>query len=60
MRKIILLFSIILFSSTSLVAQQKVWDETEAQKAERMQWWTYDRFGMFIHWELYAIPGRGE
>ncbi len=19
-----------------------------------------DRFGMFIHWELYAIPGRGE
>ena len=25
-----------------------------------MQWFTYDRFGMFIHWGLYAIPARGE
>ena len=25
-----------------------------------MQWFTHDRFGMFIHWGLYAIPARGE
>ena len=27
---------------------------------ERMQWFRRDRFGMFIHWGLYAIPARGE
>lgn len=26
----------------------------------RMQWFEHDRFGMFIHWGLYAIPARGE
>ena len=34
--------------------------ETEAQKAERLQWWTDARFGMFIHWGLYALPARHE
>lgn len=23
-------------------------------------WFTHDRFGMFIHWGLYALPARGE
>ncbi|MHC5268331.1 alpha-L-fucosidase [Enterococcus sp. LJL98] len=27
---------------------------------ERTKWFREDRFGMFIHWGLYAIPGRGE
>jgi len=27
---------------------------------ERMRWWVEARFGMFIHWGLYAIPARGE
>ena len=26
----------------------------------RMAWYTNARFGMFIHWGLYAIPARGE
>ena len=26
----------------------------------RMKWWREARFGMFIHFGLYAIPGRGE
>lgn len=25
-----------------------------------MAWWTNDRFGMFIHWGLYALPARHE
>jgi alpha-L-fucosidase len=25
-----------------------------------MAWWTHDRFGMFIHWGLYALPARHE
>ncbi|MEM1531198.1 MAG: alpha-L-fucosidase, partial [Candidatus Bathyarchaeia archaeon] len=27
---------------------------------ERLRWWVEARFGMFIHWGLYAIPARGE
>lgn len=27
---------------------------------KRVQWYTDARFGMFIHWGLYAIPARGE
>ena len=26
----------------------------------RTRWMREDRFGMFIHWGLYAIPARGE
>ena len=25
-----------------------------------VQWWRDAKFGLFIHWGLYAIPGRGE
>jgi alpha-L-fucosidase len=28
--------------------------------AESIAWWQEARFGMFIHWGLYAIPARGE
>ena len=31
-----------------------------AERAARTQWFTEARFGMFIHWGLYAIPARGE
>ena len=29
-------------------------------RSERTKWWLDARFGMFIHWGLYAIPARGE
>lgn len=28
--------------------------------SERMSWWHIARYGMFIHWGVYAIPARGE
>jgi len=34
--------------------------ETHDQKEKRMEWWTNDRFGMFIHWGIYAVPARHE
>jgi hypothetical protein len=34
--------------------------ESPAQKEARMEWWTEARFGMFIHWGLYALPARHE
>ncbi len=30
------------------------------ERNERSRWFLVDRFGMFIHWGLYAIPARGE
>ena len=27
---------------------------------KRVRWFTEARFGMFIHWGIYAVPGRGE
>ena len=34
--------------------------ETKAQKDARMAWWAEARFGMFIHFGLYATLGRHE
>ena len=39
---------------------KSIFGETEAQRAQRMAWWTEARFGMFIHFGLYAVPGRHE
>jgi alpha-L-fucosidase len=33
---------------------------TLEERAERTRWFNEARFGMFIHWGLYAIPARGE
>jgi alpha-L-fucosidase len=55
---LILLFAMITISPS--ISQKKIWDETEEQKAERLSWWTDARFGMFIHWGLYAQAARHE
>jgi len=31
-------------------------DETAQQRDARMAWWREARFGMFIHWGVYAVP----
>jgi alpha-L-fucosidase len=48
------------FTCQQIFAQQKIWDETEQEKTERLQWWTDARFGMFIHWGIYAQAARHE
>ncbi len=37
-------------------AQQNYLDETKLERDMRMDWWRDARFGMFIHWGLYAVP----
>lgn len=32
------------------------WRETQEERDQRMSWWREARFGMFVHWGLYAIP----
>ncbi len=34
--------------------------ETKEARDQRMGWWRDGRFGMFIHWGLYALPARHE
>jgi hypothetical protein len=34
----------------------KVPKETPEQFAKRTKWWREAKFGMFIHWGLYAVP----
>jgi len=34
--------------------------QVAATRAERMRWWHEARFGMFVHWGLYAQLGRHE
>jgi alpha-L-fucosidase len=53
-----LLMLVLLINSQSGYSQLP--RETEAQKTQRMLWWTNARFGMFIHWGLYALPARHE
>jgi alpha-L-fucosidase len=47
-------------SSFATLAQKKIINETAEEKQKRLAWWTHDRFGMFIHWGLYAQPARHE
>jgi len=51
-----------MFFLRAAYAQTKpsITNETPEQKIKRMQWWTDARFGMFIHWGLYALPARHE
>ncbi len=36
--------------------QETALDRPPANQDERMAWWREARFGMFLHWGLYAIP----
>ncbi len=60
MKKLILTLLVSALLANLSNAQNKIWDETEEQKTERLSWWTDARFGMFIHWGLYAQAGRHE
>ncbi|GHE23116.1 alpha-L-fucosidase [Sphingobacterium griseoflavum] len=65
-RKILQLCSLIALTTWSLSGHAQTettpkWaKETVEEKAKRLEWWTHDRFGMFIHWGLYAVAGRHE
>jgi len=43
-------------TTTAVLDAQGVAGESAAQKDARMAWWRDARFGMFIHWGLYAVP----
>lgn len=70
MRAFCLLLSILVVAITNLRAEdpppfpqsQPGWlpGETMQMHNQRMAWWRQAKFGMFIHWGLYALPADGE
>ncbi len=57
---LIMVLALVTSLITPVVTKAQLPKETEAQKIQRMKWWTDARFGMFIHWGLYALPARHE
>lgn len=57
MNKMIFIIGFIsfLFSCSPKTEQQEK-DEADFQQDAKMEWWREARFGMFIHWGLYAKP----
>jgi len=60
----VVLFSLLILLSAFACQRQRDFSvETAAERDARMSWWREARFGMFIHWGLYAVPAgeyRGE
>lgn len=54
-RSLVLALVLTMTATAGLLAQSAA-GETAAQKDARMAWWRDARFGMFIHWGLYAVP----
>lgn len=58
-RSVIILMSAILVALLFAVCEKAPKDfmqESKAERDARMQWWRDAKFGMFIHWGLYAVP----
>ena len=60
MKKIITTALAALTLAMPAAAQKTEATETEAQKAERMEWFAKAKFGVFIHWGIYAVKGVSE
>lgn len=43
-------------SSKKTVYTKDYLNESDAERNQRMEWWRDARFGLFIHWGLYAVP----
>jgi alpha-L-fucosidase len=50
MKKYVVLLMAIFFLGQSIFSQDTLSND------QRMQWWREARFGMFIHWGVYAVP----
>jgi alpha-L-fucosidase len=59
-KKLHLVLLILCLNFFGAKAQKMIGTETDTQKQQRMKWWTDSRFGMFIHWGLYAGAARHE
>ncbi|HTL66693.1 MAG TPA: alpha-L-fucosidase [Lacunisphaera sp.] len=48
---------LLMFTAMTLrAANDPIDSESPAAKEKRLEWFRHDKFGLFIHWGLYAIP----
>jgi len=62
MRSILLvciLLSLSLITHAQAIEVPDILKDTPQQHEERMRWWNDAKFGMFIHWGVATLPGRG-
>jgi len=57
----LMIFSTVFFLSCSISTKEDgekglMIKETKEERDKRMSWWREARFGLFIHWGLYAVP----
>jgi len=62
MKRLVQVFAIlVLFTlATSCLKAQWAPLATDPDARDRIQWWKDARVGLFMHWGIYSIPGRGE
>ncbi len=60
MRKALILFEFLALSVLFVGSTVGAAPDSAAAKAKRLQWWADARFGMFIHWGIYAVPAHAE
>jgi alpha-L-fucosidase len=51
-----LIIASLIIASLFITSLSSAQTETKADYDSRMNWWSDARFGMFIHWGLYAVP----
>ncbi|MBN1985228.1 MAG: alpha-L-fucosidase [Prolixibacteraceae bacterium] len=56
MKQLGLFFGILFFLFSCAPKNQEQKDEATLKQDAKMEWWRDARFGMFIHWGLYAVP----
>src|SRR5712664_1760392 len=55
-----LVLLIIILGMTSLAWGQQQSTISDDAAVSRIAWWREAKFGLFMHWGVYSIPGRGE
>jgi alpha-L-fucosidase len=56
MKRILAFYSLLCFSYSSFAQTTSTPAVRTLSKDERMKWWREARFGLFIHWGVYAVP----
>ena len=60
LKKIVFVSAFLAILLQATAGQAQISAETGENKNDRLAWWRDAKFGLFIHWGIYAIPGRGE
>ena len=48
--------AVLMMMTCSTTSEKEVKEETVSSDMERMAWWREAKFGLFIHWGVYAVP----